>query len=81
MHTTNDNNNVATEVRIYMMNNNRLPVMITVKEAAKATGLAEYYLRKLCITGQIKAVKNGKKYYINEASLCDFLSKMMEEVE
>lgn len=56
------------------MNNNKLPVMTTVKDASVRTGLPEYYLRKLCITGQIKAVKNGKKYYINQDSLCEFLS-------
>ena len=54
----------------------KLPSMITIKKAARETGLPDYLLRKLCITNRIKAIKSGKKYYINEISLHDFLTDM-----
>lgn len=53
----------------------KLPQMITIKEASLKTGLPDYFLRKLCITKRIKAIKSGRKYYLNINSLHDFLSK------
>ena len=39
----------------------KLPVMITIRQASDETGLPDYLLRRLCITGQIKAIKSGKR--------------------
>lgn len=52
--------------------------MITIKQAAQETGLPDYFLRKLCITNQVKAIKSGKKYYINEDNLHNFLTDRNE---
>ena len=60
------------------MENRKLPHMITSKEAALETGLPDYFLRKLCITKRIKAIKSGRKYYLNINSLHDFLSEESE---
>lgn len=51
-----------------------IPQMVTIKEAAKATGLAEYHIRHLCINNEITAVKTGKKYLINLDRFVDYLN-------
>lgn len=61
-----------------ILENRKLPHMITIKEAALETGLPDYFLRKLCITKRIKAIKSGRKYYLNINSLHDFLSEERE---
>ncbi|MEG1953972.1 MAG: excisionase family DNA-binding protein [Hydrogenoanaerobacterium sp.] len=53
---------------------NFIPKMVTIKEAAKATGLAEYHVRQLCINSEITAVKTGKKYLINLDRFVDYLN-------
>lgn len=53
---------------------NLIPKMVTIKEAAKATGLAEYHIRQLCINNEITAVKTGKKYLINLDRFVDYLN-------
>lgn len=60
------------------LNDKMLPSMITIKQAAIETGLPDYFLRKLCITRQVEAIKSGKKYYINENSLHNFLTDEKE---
>ena len=50
------------------------PRMMTIKEAAKASHLAENYLRYLCKTGSIVFVKAGNKYLINYEKLLAFLN-------
>ena len=42
------------------MENKKFPQMVTVKEASQETGLPEYFIRKLCITNKVKAIKSGK---------------------
>lgn len=51
-----------------------IPKMVTIKEAAITTGLAEYHIRQLCIKNQITAVKTGKKYLINLDRFVDYLN-------
>lgn len=53
---------------------NFIPKMVTIKEAAITTGLAEYHIRQLCIKNQITAVKTGKKYLINLDRFVDYLN-------
>lgn len=55
------------------MDSRKLLSMITIRQVAQETGLPDYLLRKLCITKQVKSIKNGKKYYLNTDSLHDFL--------
>ncbi len=42
---------------------------MSIKDAAKATGLAEYFVRKAAISGYAPTIKSGKKYYINVPAL------------
>lgn len=48
--------------------------MLTIKETARETGLAEHYIRQLCKSGQIVAVQAGKKYLVNLDRLIEFLN-------
>lgn len=51
-----------------------IPRMVTIKEAAAATGLAEYHVRQLCKNGKISTVKTGKKYLVNLDRFIDYLN-------
>lgn len=53
---------------------NDLPVMLTVKECCKRTGLSYQYLLGLCKTGKIIAVKSGNKYLVNSQKLSEYLN-------
>ena len=48
--------------------------MLTLKQAAAATGLSYYSLRRMCLEGRISYIRSGCKYYINEASLHAYLA-------
>ena len=52
-----------------------IPTMLTVKETARRSGLAEYYIRKLIAERKIVFVKAGKKYLVNFERLADFLNE------
>ena len=52
----------------------QVPRMVSIKEAAALTGLAEYHVRRLCIGGEISAVKTGRKYLVNVDRLIDYLN-------
>ena len=54
--------------------NNNIPTMLTIKETAIRTGLAQHYLRSLCTNNNIVYVKCGTKYLINIEKLIDFLN-------
>ncbi|WP_079988125.1 helix-turn-helix domain-containing protein [Anaerotruncus rubiinfantis] len=51
-----------------------IPRMVTIKEAAKATGLAEHHVRQLVLSGRVVAVKAGKKYLVNLDRLIEYLN-------
>lgn len=51
-----------------------IPRMLTIKEAAKETGLAEYHIRRLCKTGEIVAVRTGKKFLLNMDRFIEYLN-------
>ena len=53
---------------------NNIPTMLTIKETAKRSGLAQHYLRSLCTNNKIIYVKCGTKYLINFDKLIDFLN-------
>lgn len=57
-----------------MDNITRLPRMITLKEAASLAGLSYEFLRKSCINGSLRHIKNGNRYLIPEDALTEFLS-------
>lgn len=41
----------------------------TIAEAAKSTGLSQYFLRRGCKDGSIPCIKSGTKYFVNVALL------------
>lgn len=57
-----------------MQNTLLIPQMVTIKEAAQKTGLANFYIRQLCLQNKIIFVKAGRKYLINFAKLIEFLN-------
>ena len=44
--------------------NEALPRMVTLREAAKMTGLSYDCLRKLCLRNEIAHIRTGTKYMI-----------------
>lgn len=56
------------------------PEMITLRTAAKQTGLSYDALRKLCIAGKIVYIRIGTKYFINAGKLTEFLNSPGENV-
>lgn len=58
-----------------------LPRMISLQQAATETGLSYSYLRRLCLEGEICAVRSGVKWMINSDSLASFLGGNIAEVE
>ena len=52
-----------------------IPTMLTIKETAEKTHLAEAYIRRLVWNNQICYVRSGKKYLVNLEKLIDFLNK------
>lgn len=51
-----------------------IPKMVTVKEAAKLTGMTEYFIRSKLRNNEIVYVKTGTKYLINFNLFVDFLN-------
>ena len=49
------------------------PTMVTVKEAAKASGLAVFRIRQLCKEGKVKYINCGRRILIQLQSLRDYL--------
>ena len=47
------------------MNNEHIPVMLGLREAAERSGLSYSALRLMCIRGEIVHVRVGKKYLVN----------------
>ena len=58
--------------------NEALPRMVTVREAAKMTGLSYDCLRKLCLRNEIAHIRSGTKYMVNVKKLNDYLNRMGE---
>ncbi len=50
-----------------------IPVVLTIPECAKAYNLPPYALRRWVKTGALKAVRSGKKIFINTDVLNKFL--------
>lgn len=60
-----------------MVNTLNFPNMGTIKEAAAASGLAVYRVRKLVAAGQVKYIHAGRRILVN----LDSLSQYMEQGE
>lgn len=53
-----------------------VPEMVSIREAASRTGLAEDCIRRWCLQNKIVYVMSGKKYYVNFSLLCEFLNRI-----
>lgn len=47
----------------------RTPRYLKIKDACRATGLSQYYLRKGCIEGTVPHVRSGRVYYVDVYAL------------
>lgn len=51
----------------------KIPTMLTIKQTAELTGLAQHYVRQLCLQNKICYVKAGNRYLINLERFVEFL--------
>lgn len=49
---------------------------LTTKEAAELSGLADQYVRRLARQGRVKAVQKPSGYWIDKASLLEYVDRM-----
>ena len=56
------------------MENVKVPVMLTLKEASKKFNLSYDFLRKLCLQNKIIYVRAGCKYFLNQDKLISYLN-------
>ena len=48
--------------------------MLTIDEAAAVVdGLTKYRVRQMCLTGELKHIKAGKKFLINQKHLLEII--------
>ena len=52
----------------------KIPTMLSIKETAKVTGIAEYNIRQLVAGNKICFVKSGKKYLVNLEKFIEYLN-------
>lgn len=52
----------------------KIPTMLTIKETAKITKMAEHFIRGLAIENKIVHVRCGKKYLINLEKFIEYLN-------
>lgn len=51
-----------------------IPEMVTIREAARRTGLSYDCIRKMCLSGKIVYLRVGVKIFINFGLFCDYLN-------
>jgi excisionase family DNA binding protein len=51
-----------------------LPKMLTIQQAAAATGMSYHAIWQLCRENKIVHIRVGSKYLINEAKLVQYLN-------
>lgn len=57
-----------------MTENNKIPVMLGVRDTAANFGIAVHYARQLALTGKVKATRAGNKILINQQSVSDYFN-------
>ena len=57
------------------MEGQKIPKMMSLTEAAEATGVSYCFLRKLCQEGRVVHIRSGRKYYINMDRLAEFFNE------
>ena len=63
------------------MNNEHIPVMLGLREAAERSGLSYSALRLMCIRGEIVHVRVGTKYLVNWSRLLEHLGGVPDAEE
>jgi excisionase family DNA binding protein len=58
-----------------MQETQSLPIMATIKQASKQTGISEWSIRYLAKQRKIKAFNSGRKIFVNLSSLLNFLEQ------
>ena len=56
-----------------------VPRMITIREAARETGLSYNHVRSLCQSGKIVTIRAGNRILINREKLIDYLNSGKEQ--
>lgn len=56
------------------MNENKIPHMETIKATAELLNLPVFFVRQKVLSGEIVAVKAGKKYLVNVDYLIEYLN-------
>ena len=51
------------------------PTMLTIKQVAERTGLAQHYIRSLCWQGKICFCRAGNKYLIHWQKFIEYLDR------
>lgn len=59
----------------------KIPQMGTIKKTAQLFGLPEYFVRQKAISGEIVAVKAGRKYLINVDRFAEYLNTHTEQTD
>lgn len=52
----------------------KVPTMITIREAARRTGVSYDFVWKLCRSNQIVYIRAGKKFLVNFEKFVEFLN-------
>lgn len=56
----------------------KTPMFLPIKEAAKITGLSEYYFRQNIKAGKIPHLREGNKIFVNMPRLFEMLDNMTD---
>lgn len=59
------------------LNEVKSPLMLSIDETAKKSGLSSYTVRTWVKTGKVPCVMIGKKYLISWENFCGFLNSNM----
>jgi hypothetical protein len=51
-----------------------IPLMMTVNELSKKSGLPTHFIRRMCREDKIVHVYSGKKIFINYNKFCEYLN-------
>lgn len=52
----------------------KIPQMETIKKTAEIFGLPEYFVRKKVLSGEVVAVKAGRKFLVNVDKFAEYLN-------
>lgn len=65
---------IKRERKTEVVDQDKPPRMLTIREAATETGLSYDWIRKMCIQGRLKHIVVGSKRLINADALHEYLN-------